>query len=431
MMEPMVEGFPSQEIEALARFVADLDPDTVPTDDAPGLWLAGDHVERLGAAVKVLLARRVDDSKHWKETGDASAAHWIARQSGTTITAGKRIVTTSNRLSELDRTGTALRAGQLSTQQTELIADAAAQDPESESGLLEAARCQSLAELRETCGRVKAAADPDPEARYRRIHRNRRLRQGTTADGAWTLHMRGPVDAGAGLNAVLGPVIDEMFRAARTEGRREPREAYAFDALCELVNRANHPTESSSKRPNPKYLALLRVDFQALVRGQVDGEELCEITGLGPVPVSVARGLLGDAILKLVITKGVDVAHVTHLGRGPTVAQQIALRWRSPMCVVQGCYRTDIEHDHGPDWAHTHRTRVDELENKCGHHHRLKTRYGWALIDGTGKRPMVPPSDPRHPKHKPEPVEQRPGNDRSLNHPAATRTPERAGPHAL
>jgi hypothetical protein len=402
-MEVMVQGFPSQEIEALARFVADLDPDTIGADDAPELWLAFDHMERLAGAAKVSLARRVDDSKQWKDTGDASAAHWIARQSGTTVTAAQRTLTTSNRLAELDQTSTALRAGQLSNRQAELVADAAAQDPESESDLLDAARCQSIGELRETCGRMKAAADPDPEARYRRIHRNRRLCQGTDADGAWTLHMRGPVDAGAGLNAVLGPVIDEMFRTARAEGRRESREAYAFDAMCELVRRATTPA-APPKQPNPKYLGLLRIDFQSLVRGKVeDDDELCEITGLGPIPVSVARELLGESILKLVITKGVDVAHVTHLGRGPTVAQEIALRWRSPQCVAQGCYRTDIEHDHRIDWTITHHTRLDELEPLCRHHHRLKTRRRWALVEGKGKRPMVPPSDPRHPDNTNKP----------------------------
>jgi hypothetical protein len=41
----------------------------------------------------------------------------------------------------------------------------------------------------------------------------------------------------------------------------------------------------------------------------------------------VARDLLGDAIVKLVITNGVDVANITHLGRGPTTAQKIALMW--------------------------------------------------------------------------------------------------------
>ena len=38
----------------------------------------------------------------------------------------------------------------------------------------------------------------------------------------------------------------------------------------------------------------------------------------------------------------------------------------------------------------------------CGHHHDLETLFGWALVVGEGKRPMVPPDDPRHPKNKPK-----------------------------
>ena len=46
--------------------------------------------------------------------------------------------------------------------------------------------------------------------------------------------------------------------------------------------------------------------------------------------------------------------------------------------------------------------RLDEGDGLCGHCHDLKTRLGWALIEGEGKRPMVPPDDPRHPKNKPK-----------------------------
>ena len=35
-----------------------------------------------------------------------------------------------------------------------------------------------------------------------------------------------------------------------------------------------------------------------------------------------------------------------------------------------------------------------------GYHHDLKTYKGWALVEGSGKRPMVPPDDPRHPRYK-------------------------------
>lgn len=46
------------------------------------------------------------------------------------------------------------------------------------------------------------------------------------------------------------------------------------------------------------------------LRGSVHDGELCEITGLGPIPVAHAV-LLTDATWKLVITCGVDVAQVT------------------------------------------------------------------------------------------------------------------------
>ena len=69
---------------------------------------------------------------------------------------------------------------------------------------------------------------------------------------------------------------------------------------------------------------------------------MCEITGVGPIAVSVARSLLGESVLKLVITRGVDVLNVTHLGRGPTVAQRIAAL-QSDKRKVSAVYATPLE----------------------------------------------------------------------------------------
>jgi hypothetical protein len=193
-----------------------------------------------------------------------------------------------------------------------------------------------------------------------------------------------------------------MFKAARAEDRKETREAYAFDAFIALAHRASG--EGTTKKTSPRFMALIRADIESLQRGTVEGDEICEIAGLGPIPATVARELLGDAILKLVITKGVDVANVTHLGRSATVAQKVALWWQSPMCTREGCTRTQrLQDDHRLGWTNTHRTRVDETDRLCDHDHDRKTYYGWALIAGEGRRPMVPPDDPRHPRNKPPP----------------------------
>jgi hypothetical protein len=172
---------------------------------------------------------------------------------------------------------------------------------------------------------------------------------------------------------------------------------------ADAQDQSPHGDTGVSRRPSstrkPSFLALLRVDLDALTRGRVEDGELCEITGVGPVPAKVARRLLGDAVLKLVITRGVDVVNVTHLGRGPTAAQRIALLWQSPACTNAGCTNTlAVQHDHRTPWAEVHETRLDNLDRLCPPCHRLKTHDDWALVEGRGRRPLVPPDDPRHPR---------------------------------
>jgi hypothetical protein len=166
---------------------------------------------------------------------------------------------------------------------------------------------------------------------------------------------------------------------------------------------SNGETKTAKAKQTPaKYLGIIRLDYAALIRGAVEGEETCEIRGLGPIPVRIARDLLGDAIRKLVITKGVAVANVTHLGRSPTIAQQVAIWWQSHMCTRDTCTRTQrLENDRGPEWHKTKHTRLRELDPVCNPDHVLKTVHGWDFVKGTGRRPMVPPDDPRHPKCRP------------------------------
>jgi hypothetical protein len=447
----------------LSELVSALDPDAVSGLTARELWGEFDRIERLGSAGKTLLARRVAATHDRDHAGTRTAAESLARQAGTSTTAAKEALDTSNRLTELPSVAGALRNGELSPAQAAAITSAAEADRSAQNRLLELAARASLAELREECARVRAAADPDPDATNRRIHQHRRCRQYADAEGGWNLSARGTAQDGAAFTTVLNAITDDVFNAARRDSRHEPPEAYAFDALMAMAQHAAGPDQpavrtnggaepaadvpggsdeqvdpagsqaggsqpldaersatrsahsdpgifrNAGSRPvrlvpqgrwyNPRYLALLRVDAAALRRGRVDGQELCEIAGVGPVPVSVARDLLGEAIVKLVITNGVDVANVTHLGRGPTTAQKIALMWTNPTCIAEGCHRRRIEYDHRKPWAQTRHTRLDELDPLCDYHHDLKTRLGWALVPGTGKRAFVPPDDPRHPRH--------------------------------
>jgi len=197
------------------------------------------------------------------------------------------------------------------------------------------------------------------------------------------------------VKAALQAAADQLFRRAYQEGRHETLGAYQFDALVGVCS----STGGGPQRH--KYRAVLRVDVEALRRGATKDEERCEVTGVGPIPVRVARELLGESVLDLVITRGQDVATVVHLGRGASAAQRVALMWTQPNCSREGCEQlwTHTEVDHRRPWADTHHTVLGELDRLCRHDHRLKTNHGWALVAGTGTRPMVPPGHPHHPDH--------------------------------
>ena len=122
---------------------------------------------------------------------------------------------TSERLPGQPELDKALRRGELSPVQAGLISSAAAANPAEEQRLIELASRVSLGELREECARVKAAADPDPEATNRRLHAGRRLRRYLDSEGFWSLHAKGTPQAGAAFNAVLDPIIDRIFKTAR------------------------------------------------------------------------------------------------------------------------------------------------------------------------------------------------------------------------
>jgi hypothetical protein len=284
----------------------------------------------------------------------------------------------------------------LSPVQADAIAGAA--DRASEQRLVALAARTNITELRDECLRTKVAADRDGGATHRRIHAARHVRTYTDGEGAWVMTARGTAEAGGRIEAALARLVDREFAAARQEDRREPREAYAFDALVALAGGSGE--KDGGGRTNPRYLALLRLDLAAAVRGYSEPGEVCEIAGIGPVPAGVARELLGQSVLKLVLTKGQDVANVVHLGRGPTAAQRIALLWASPKCTNERCSSTLVQIDHRRPWADTKQTVLQELDPLCPHDHRLKTHAGWALVPGNGRRAFVPPSDPRHPRNR-------------------------------
>ena len=349
---------------SLLAVVGAIDPDSVPASEATRLLERLDRIGRAATAARTLLARRMADSLEWQRRGFRSPEEHLAAVAGTSLAAAKTDLATSEALRALPATRSGMLDGSLSAAQGSVIAGAAAVNPRAEQDLIDKAGRTNLRELQEEAGRARAAADPDPDATHARLHRQRRMSRHTDGEGMVHLHGQGTPDEASVVLTELDRLTDQIFHEHRRTGVREARDTYVWDALVRMAQRSRDGAGSKPKRSrNPRHLGLLRVDVEALRRGQAAGEELCEITGVGPVPVRIARDLLGDATLKLVITKGVDVLNVTSLGRGPTAAMRTALLWSSPTCVVEGCSRTIVEHDHrtGAEYA-THHTRLDEID---------------------------------------------------------------------
>ncbi len=178
---------------------------------------------------------------------------------------------------------------------------------------------------------------------------------------------------------------DRLFATARTEGRREPTDAYAFDAAEQLIarttQRSGHPAdiEGAPLPAGADAKIIVRVDHTALLRGRAVDGELCEIAGIGPIPVSVVQEWMHDAFVAALFTKGDDITKVVHLGRRFTAPQRTALQWQDPVCAGRGCTnRLRLEYDHFEDWAHTHTTRLEAGKRFCKPCHRLKTT-GWTV----------------------------------------------------
>jgi hypothetical protein len=148
--------------------------------------------------------------------------------------------------------------------------------------------------------------------------------------------------------------------AGSTDGRRAPRPARARRAPVE---------------------GIILVDLDALRRGYTLDGETCEVQGIGSVPVEMARDMLRDALLRLVVT-GTDVTVVSTITRHVPREVRAALLARDKgRCVVPGCGATrGLQIDHAfVDFARGGPTRLTNLDLLCGPHHFRKTHLGWRL----------------------------------------------------
>jgi hypothetical protein len=366
-----------------------LDYATFDGRDAARLTEVAAEAERLCAAIKVGFATRAVETKGWHHRSRAvSDEQWLAETSGCSEHQARDSLATAQRLQDLPATHAKLRDGSLSLNQATLVTKAAAVDPDAERKLLRSAERDGLRTLRDRADRVIAAATDDDEA-YGRAKRERHVR--TWRDGMATRgSFSGPTAEVDVLLRALEPLAKARCDEARTADEREPYDAYRFDALVTLASHGG----GAAAAPG---VARVRVDLPALLAGGTSPGQVCEIPGVGSVPVSHAREVLSHGLMELVITDGVDVRTVVSTTRHVPDALKIAIAERDERCKVRGCDRThNLERHHTLAFAEHRLTTYEVLGMLCADHHDLVTHRGHEIVDhDDGTWSLRPPAEHR------------------------------------
>ena len=165
-------------------------------------------------------------------------------------------------------------------------------------------------------------------------------------------------------------------------------DARRADALLELATRFLADPHAPSAQGRPVELQI-QMDLPTLLGLRDDG--VAELSGYGPIPVSVARELAGDASWRRLVTDPVDghlLDYGTRVYTPPAKLRDYIIN-RDRTCRHPGCrqpaIRNDIDHAN-PYGTSGGRTSSANCGSLCRRHHRLKTLQHWTLQshrDGT------------------------------------------------
>jgi hypothetical protein len=376
-------------IALLRSALADAPPELVSGTDAATMVGLCSQAERVAAAASSRYARRVEVTGAYQASGHRSGATWLAEVRGESVGQALGVLETQSQLAEVPAVLDAFVDGQLSLAQAKTIASSRATDRQTLTELLDAARRESFRDLQAKAARAtrRASAEEAEVAKEARAHAGRYLRTSQPAAGGLRLEAWLTKAEGARLLAGLEATTSALFDQARRSGRREPLERYRADALVRLGAGGGAPSSGTLPR------VLVRVDAAALRRGSVESDETCEIAGVGTVPLARARALLDDALVNVVVRRGIDIACVTSTTRTVPQALRLALVERDPVCVVPGCTASSHLEIHHYRLGHRHQgpTSLANLARVCKPHHDLMSYRGWQLDGEPGNWTWIGP----------------------------------------
>ena len=397
--------------------------------------------EKAAASGIALLTPRVVETGAHAKGGHGSAAAWLGSLSGSSPSVAKDRLASAKRARERSGPDQGPPRGELSPAELKLLGEAEAAAPGSAKTLLDLSEGgASHQELRDTASRLRAGArkKEDEATRRTRVHERRHFRWRQCPEGG----VRGEFFCDEVHWARVAPRLEAEAKARwKAAGSTDltSLEAFRLDVFLEFMAGAGAgggasggpstgagTNSSGSGGPGPgnrfgpgnghgpggsgspgpagsggpgrsRVETLVLIDAEALRRGTTEGEETCEIEGIGPVSVAAATELLGEGALRFVIKEGFDIKTVTKSSRSIAKAVEAALIVRDRTCCVPGCgKRLGLERDHVfIDYGDDGPTELANLVRMCPEHHALKTNGGWRLEGTPGNFTWVAPAHPK------------------------------------
>ncbi len=359
------------------------------------------RVVEIGEIVEVLRAELVRAVAVWDGNGDyaadgsLNATVWLTHRIPTTRASAARLVATARVTRRSERIEKALAVGDVTVSHVETIARVIhkREDIFTTHGdvLIDAAIAVRPEEFRTAARRWRALADDevgtvdDPHDPSRN-----ELTLSPTLGG---VALRGWFNTAMGLE--IKALIDGYDHPDPIHGQTPPRTKAQRNAA------ALHALLFGERDPSTKNVDITldaTIDAQTLA-GQWPTNlhtVRCDVDGYGPVPCSLIRSWLTEAVLRRVVTAD---SEVLDLGRGVRLAsraQRRAMKHRDGDCAVPDCARP-------PHWCDAHHvtayatggaTNLNDLVYVCRRHHHM-LEHGWTLTqDPDNTWTFTPPADP-------------------------------------
>jgi Domain of unknown function (DUF222) len=324
-------------------------------------------------------------------SGNITAASWIARTCGMSVTSAADRLCVGKELESLPKVAAALSSGEISYQSASALCHLREQLGEKgrlfdEEEMLGFAREYSVSELRRLCSYARHVADPDgffndAEECFTR----RRLHISQMLDGLYAID--GLLDPVSG--AAFKTAVEVLAKRKGTEDERKHSQRMA-DAAGEL---AMHAMEQGTlpRRHSVKPHIHLTMTLEAL-KGEL-GVPPADLELSLPISTRTAERLACDCTMSRVLLADsmvIDVGRATRTVSAPTMR---ALRVRDKGCRFPGC-------DRQVNWSNPHhiiyRSRggpgnLPNLLLLCYYHHRLVHEGGWQVVKAGREFTFLPP----------------------------------------